>query len=79
LEKNTEVKIPWKIQYLNVGLEGSPSCLLLHGFFQTARRFGRQVSEPIDQNGLSALALQAPFPVYRQNQESFDVGYSWYF
>lgn len=79
VEQNTSVEIPWNISYLKIGSGEIPTCLILHGFMQTAERVSQQLSQPLLDKGVTAIALQAPFPVYQQKKDHYKVGYSWYF
>lgn len=54
-----------------------PITLLLHGFMQTAQTISQQLQEAI--SGHSFLSIQAPFPVFRPREGSYNLGYTWFF
>ena len=60
------------------GSQESPKVLLLHGFLQSAQGFYRKI-KPAFPEDCPAVVLQAPFPVFRQRSNRYDVGYSWFF
>lgn len=61
----------------NINIE-APKILVLHGFLQSAQTIHTKLTSVLDAAG-PHLSIQAPFPVFRQRGERYDVGYSWFF
>lgn len=71
-----ELPIPFPVTFC--GDKESPNVLLLHGFLQTASGFYKKTQSAFSQSQ-RCVAIQAPFPVFRQRTGRYDVGYSWFF
>jgi predicted esterase len=69
----------WEVSTISHDCHKPVTVLLLHGFMQTADRFVSQVKSVLEEKQIGYIALQAPFPVYKQLPDRYRVGYSWYF
>lgn len=79
MKKSEKISITWDVNLIRSERHKPLRVLLLHGFMQTADRFAKQVEKPLRQAGLGFVALEAPYPVYKQLPDRYQVGYSWYF
>ena len=79
MQKTEKISVTCDVEYVQSSGDKPACTLLLHGFMQTANRFAKQVEQPLKSRNKQFLSLQAPYPVYKQLPDRYQVGYSWYF